>query len=120
VRQQAERCGAPGGVASAQGVQYDNPWRCHVIAVAIVLRVRYSLGSLRWRHHRVWARRFHQRGHQAWALWLPGESPARQAFPEVEPVAGHYRQALAMAEALGMRPLQTHCRLGLGTFGQQR
>ena len=26
----------------------------------------------------------------------------------------HYRQALALAEELGMRPLQAHCHLGLG------
>ena len=54
--------------------------------------------------------------HQAWALWLLGESTARQASPEVEPAAGHYRQALALAEELGMRPLQAHCHRGLGTL----
>jgi hypothetical protein len=36
----------------------------------------------------------------------------------------HYQQALALAEARGMRPLQAHCHLGLGTLyattGQQR
>ena len=57
-----------------------------------------------------------QRGHQAWALWLLGESTARQASPAVEPAAGHYRQALALAEELGMRPLQAHCQRGLGTL----
>ena len=36
--------------------------------------------------------------------------------PESEPVAVHYRQALALAEALGMRPLQAHCHRGLGTL----
>ena len=35
---------------------------------------------------------------------------------EVEPAATHYRQALALAEELGMRPLQAHCHLGLGTL----
>ena len=62
------------------------------------------------------ARQYQQRGNQAWALWLLGESTARQASPEVEPAAGHYRQALALAEALGMRPLQAHCHRGLGTL----
>jgi hypothetical protein len=28
----------------------------------------------------------------------------------------HYRQALALAEELGMRPLLAHCHLGLGTL----
>ena len=36
--------------------------------------------------------------------------------PEGEPAAGHYRQAPALAEALGMRPLQAHCHRGLGTL----
>ena len=62
------------------------------------------------------ARQYQQRGHQAWALWLLGESTARQASPEVEPAASHYRQALALAEELGMRPLQAHCHRGLGTL----
>ena len=62
------------------------------------------------------ARQYQQRGTQAWALWLLGESTARQASPELEPAAGHYRQALALAEELGMRPLQAHCHRGLGTL----
>ena len=28
----------------------------------------------------------------------------------------YYRQALALAEEIGMRPLQAHCHLGLGTL----
>jgi tetratricopeptide (TPR) repeat protein len=61
-------------------------------------------------------RQYQQRGNQAWALWLLGESTARQASPEGEPAAGHYRQALTLAEELGMRPLQAHCHRGLGTL----
>jgi tetratricopeptide (TPR) repeat protein len=65
------------------------------------------------------ARQYKQRGNQAWALWLLGESTARQASSEVEPAACHYRQALALAEELGMRPLQAHCHRGLGTLYAQ-
>jgi uncharacterized protein HemY len=32
----------------------------------------------------------------------------------VEEAEGHYRQALALAEAIGMRPLMAHCHSGLG------
>jgi tetratricopeptide (TPR) repeat protein len=65
------------------------------------------------------AYQYKQRGWQAWALWLLGESTARQASPEIEPAAGHYRQALALAEELGMRPLVAHCHHGLGRlYGQ--
>ena len=38
------------------------------------------------------------------------------ALPDAEQAAAHYRQALALAEELGMRPLQAHCHLGLGTL----
>ena len=62
-------------------------------------------------------------GHEAWALRLLGEIAAHQAPPEIEPAESHYRQALALAEELGMRPLQAHCHRGLGTLyatiGQQ-
>jgi hypothetical protein len=59
-------------------------------------------------------RQYQLRGHQAWALWLLGESTARQASPEGDPATAHYHQALALAEELGMRPLQAHCHRGLG------
>jgi Tetratricopeptide repeat len=53
---------------------------------------------------------------QAWALRLLGEVTAR-----CEPsgnAAGHYRDALALAEELGIRPLAAHCYLGLGRLYQ--
>jgi DNA-binding NtrC family response regulator/tetratricopeptide (TPR) repeat protein len=69
------------------------------------------------------AREYQERGHQAYALRLLGEIAAHREPPEVEQAGEHYRQALALAEALGMRPLQAHCHLGLGTLsakiGQQ-
>ena len=43
--------------------------------------------------------------------------------PRTKQAGAHYRQALALAEELGMRPLQAHCHRGLGTLyatiGQQ-
>jgi tetratricopeptide (TPR) repeat protein len=57
-----------------------------------------------------------ERGHQAYALRLLGEIAARREPPERESAEAHYRQALALAEELGMRPLQAHCHLGLGTL----
>ena len=41
-------------------------------------------------------------------------STAHREPPEVEPSEIHYRQAMALAEELGMRPLVAHCHLGLG------
>jgi hypothetical protein len=36
--------------------------------------------------------------------------------PEVEEAEASCRQALALADELGMRPLVAHCHLGLGTL----
>ena len=55
-----------------------------------------------------------ERGHQAWALRLRGEVASCQDPPDVEQAEASYRQALALAGELRMRPLQAHCRLGLG------
>jgi len=64
-----------------------------------------------------------ERGHEAWALCLLGAIATHRDPPEIEPAEAHYQQALALAEELGMRPLQAHCHRGLGTLyaatGQQ-
>ena len=62
------------------------------------------------------ARAHQERGHQAYALRLLGEIAAHRDPPESAPAEAHYRQALTLAEALGMRPLQAHCHRGLGTL----
>jgi predicted ATPase len=63
-------------------------------------------------------------GHQAHALRLLGDIEARREPPEFVSAEAHYQQALALAEVLGMRPLQAHCHLGLGilyaTTGQRQ
>ena len=69
------------------------------------------------------ARAHQERGNQAYALRLLGDIAAQREPPEGEQAEAHYRQALALAEELGMRPLQAHCHRGLGTLyatiGQQ-
>ena len=55
-----------------------------------------------------------ERGNQAWALRLLGEIAAQRQPADAAPAEAHYQQALALAEALGMRPLVAHCHLGLG------
>jgi class 3 adenylate cyclase/tetratricopeptide (TPR) repeat protein len=62
------------------------------------------------------AREYQQCTAQAYALHLLGDIAARREPPESELAETHYRQALALAEELGMRPLQAHCHLGLGTL----
>jgi tetratricopeptide (TPR) repeat protein len=61
--------------------------------------------------------RAHQeRGNEAYALRLLGDIAARREPPQCEQAAEYYRQAIALAEALGMRPLLAHCHRGLGTL----
>jgi class 3 adenylate cyclase/tetratricopeptide (TPR) repeat protein len=62
------------------------------------------------------SRHYRQRGLEAYALHLLGEIAAHREPPDVEPAEHHYRQALALAEELGMRPLVAHCHRGLGTL----
>jgi tetratricopeptide (TPR) repeat protein len=67
-------------------------------------------------HALAHARAHHQRGHQAYALRLLGDIAARRDPPESAQAEAHYRQALALANELGMRPLVAHCHLGLGNL----
>jgi class 3 adenylate cyclase/tetratricopeptide (TPR) repeat protein len=60
-----------------------------------------------------------QQGEQAWALRLLGEIHAHRHPPQAELAEAAYREALALADTLGMRPLQAHCHLGLGTLYAQ-
>jgi tetratricopeptide (TPR) repeat protein len=55
-----------------------------------------------------------ERGSQAWTLRLLAEIASQSDPSEIEPAEAHYQQALALAEELGMRPLQAHCHRSLG------
>jgi tetratricopeptide (TPR) repeat protein len=68
-----------------------------------------------------------EHGSRGWTLRLAGEvamDHCRRCFlagygpvkglESADHAAAHYREALAIAEELGMRPLQAHCHLGLG------
>jgi predicted ATPase len=55
-----------------------------------------------------------ERGVEGHVLRLLGDIAAHPDRGEVDTAEAHYRQALALAEALGLRPLVAHCHLGLG------
>jgi tetratricopeptide (TPR) repeat protein len=57
-----------------------------------------------------------ERGNIAWTLRLLGEIHSHPEALGVEEAEDHYGQALALASELGMRPLQAHCRKGLGAL----
>ena len=64
-----------------------------------------------------------EHGSQAWIALLLGAMHAHGDAPDIEQAEAYYRQAQALADELGMRPLQAHCHRGLGTLyattGQQ-
>jgi tetratricopeptide (TPR) repeat protein len=55
-----------------------------------------------------------ERGHGAWSLKLLGEAASYQEPPNVQDAEAYYSHALALANELGMRPLEAHSHLGLG------
>jgi tetratricopeptide (TPR) repeat protein len=62
---------------------------------------------------------YRERGHQAWALRLLGDVAASGSLGDRLVAEGHYRQALDLADELGMRPLRAHCHLGLGRLASR-
>jgi tetratricopeptide (TPR) repeat protein len=66
------------------------------------------------------ARQHGTRGFEAFALCQLGTVHAQADPPDVPQSAARYQEALALADALGMRPLQAHCHYGLGTLYEQR
>jgi tetratricopeptide (TPR) repeat protein len=62
------------------------------------------------------SRALKQRGHEAYALRLLGEIAVHDHPLEVKRAEAYYGQALDLADELGMRPLQAHCHVGLGTL----
>src|SRR5207237_6974960 len=68
------------------------------------------------------ARKYPERGNEAYALRFLGDIAARREPPDIEQAEAYYQRALALADELGMRPLQAHSYRGLGilyaTVGQ--
>jgi tetratricopeptide (TPR) repeat protein len=60
------------------------------------------------------ARQRGDRGAEGQLLRLLGDLAAHPDRFEAGTAEAHYRQALALAEELGLRPLLAHCHLGLG------
>ena len=60
------------------------------------------------------AQRQQERGHEAWSLRLLGEIASRRDPCDAETAETYYREALTLADELGMRPLAAHCHFHLG------
>jgi tetratricopeptide (TPR) repeat protein len=102
--------------AVARQYLWDQALRVVWLGEAYLCAGRLDEAETQAQQARAFAQAHHERGHEAYALWLLGEVTAQRAAPEAAHAAVHYQQALARADALGMRPLQGHCHRGLGTL----
>jgi tetratricopeptide (TPR) repeat protein len=108
--EQAEQRGAAMGTVGGQSLRVGYVSEAYLRAGRMQEAVQLAERAL------DLSRAHKERGHEAWALRLLGEIAARQAPPAATQAEAHYRQALVLADELGMRPLQAHCHLGLGTL----
>jgi len=94
------------------GMAYRVAWLSEVCRLA-------GRGEEAWQHARQaldLARQHKERANEALALHQLGVVHAHAASPDVVQAEAYYLQAIALAEALGMRPLQAHCHRSLGTL----
>jgi tetratricopeptide (TPR) repeat protein len=97
-----------------RGIVGHRAWAYHAVSRACLLLGRYEearrLGNCSLESSR------HQPGFAAHALHLLGDIASHPDQFDAESGAAYYRQALAIAEPHGMRPLIAHCRFGLGNL----
>jgi tetratricopeptide (TPR) repeat protein len=60
------------------------------------------------------ARKYRERGNEAWAQYLLGDLAMRAGSPDFAAAAVHYDEAMAAAGALSIRTLVAHCHAALG------
>jgi tetratricopeptide (TPR) repeat protein len=109
--------------AMEQNIAIENVWFeaiCNLrLGEACLLAGRLAEAQARAERGLALARAHHGRNIEAYALWILGKIAVRGAPLERTQAAGHYRQALVLADALGTRPLAADCHLGLGTLYSQ-
>jgi class 3 adenylate cyclase/tetratricopeptide (TPR) repeat protein len=102
---------------AARGVVFQRDWNYHVLGRACLLLGR--LDEARCLADRAVESVASQPGPAAHALHLLGNIATHPDRFDAERGETHYRQALALAEPRGMRPLVAHCLLGLGKLYRQ-
>jgi class 3 adenylate cyclase/tetratricopeptide (TPR) repeat protein len=93
-----------------QAIERGDDWgRCHLpLGEAQMLVGHLDEAHALAEHALAFTRERQQRGLQAYALRLLGDIAAQREPLERQQAEAYYQQALALAEELGMRPLQAH------------
>ena len=96
---------------AARGIHGNHGWVYHALGRACLLLGR--LDEARGLGKRAIESSPRHPGYAAHALHLLGDIASHPDRFDAERAEAHYRQALALAEPRGMRPLVAHCHLGL-------
>src|SRR5262252_3009361 len=97
---------------AAKGIVGHRGWAYHAVSRACLLLGRLD-EARRLGHYSVESSQ-RQPGFAAHALCLLGDIATHSDRFDAESGAAHYREALALAQLHGMRPVIAHCHLGLG------
>ena len=91
----------------------NSPWAVWLIEAYLLADHLEEAARLATRNLEI-CRDYKERGQEAWILRLLGEIASGPKHLVVDAADNHYREALFLANELGMRPLVAHCHLGLG------
>src|SRR5579862_1777526 len=97
---------------AARGIVSHRGWAYQAVGRACLVLGRFD--KARHLAERAVGTSQHQPGFAAHALHLLGDLAAQPDRFDAENSTAHYREALALAQKHGMRPLIAHCHLGLG------
>ncbi len=99
--------------AEAMGVQYFHSFLVSALGEAHMLAGQLDDAILLAERALDLSRGRKESGVEAYALGLLGKIASHRDPPDVQPAESRYGEALALADALGMRPLAAHCHAGL-------
>jgi tetratricopeptide (TPR) repeat protein len=101
-----------------KGIVGDTAWAYHALGRAALL-LGQPIDAQRLAGLAVKSSQRHP-GFGAHAQHLLGDIATHLQHGDSEHAEGHYREALALAEPRGMRPLVAHCHLGIGKLHRRR
>ena len=102
---------------AARGIVGHSGWAYHAVGRACLLLGRHD--DARRLAERALATSQHQPGFAAHALHLLGDIASEPDRFDPENAGAHFREAQALAQKNGMRPLIAHCHLGFGKLYQR-